>query len=263
VSRLAGIFAALRGEGRAGLIPFITAGYPDLRVTADLLPALDRAGACVIEVGFPFSDPIADGPVIAAASHQALGRGATVGAIFDLVAAARPRVEAALVAMVSQSLVHRAGPRAFVERAARSGFDGIIVPDIDLADAARLRPLADAQGLDLVLLVAPTTGARRLERIASLCRGFVYLLARAGVTGESDRAPQVERRLDEVRRVTSLPVAVGFGIATPQHVTAATARADAAIVGSALVRAMGDAPEPVAATVDLLRRLAGGLRGAA
>jgi tryptophan synthase alpha chain len=260
MSRVNDTFARLRSEGRTALIPFLTAGYPSLELTAEAVPAMEAAGASIIELGIPFSDPIADGPVIAASMHEALGRGVTPAAVFEMVAGIRRSVSAALVAMVSTSIVSRMGPRRFVEDAADAGFDGLILPDADLQGRAfsEAAEAAAERSMTMSLLVAPTTPPRRLREIVSRCSGFVYLLARAGITGEREGLSDFEPRLRAVRAVTSLPVAVGFGISTPEQVAAVTRAADAAIVGSALVRALG-APDPMESLARLARSLAGGL----
>ncbi len=257
---IASIFARLRSDGRTALIPFVTAGYPSLDVTAELLPALESAGASIIELGIPFSDPIADGPVIAASMHEALRRGVTPPAVFDMVRAARGRTKAALVAMVSISIVARMGPKSFVSAAADAGFDGLVLPDADLEAPALDAAAAAAaeRSMTLTLLVAPTTAPQRLRRIVGRCGGFVYLLARAGITGEREGLPDIGPRLRAVRALTSLPVAVGFGISTAEQVAAVTKMADAAIVGSALVRRLAG-PDPVEAVSQLAASLAGGL----
>ncbi|MHC4949022.1 MAG: tryptophan synthase subunit alpha [Planctomycetota bacterium] len=259
MSRLDAIFADARAAHRAVLMPFVTAGHPSPEATAAVLPALEAAGAGVVELGIPFSDPIADGPVIASSMHEALERGVTPKDALDVVRAVRPGTELGLVAMLSWSIVARLGAERFLDDAAAAGFDGLIVPDLDLHDAPRVSALAADRDLAFSLLVATTTPADRLARIAGLCRGFVYVLARAGITGERDAAPEVEPLVARVRAVTDLPLAVGFGISTPAHVTAVTRVADAAIVGSALVRRMGEADDPVAAAATFVRELATGL----
>lgn len=257
------IFAALREAGRAALMPYITAGYPTLDVTARTIPALDAAGADIIEIGFPFSDPIADGPVIAASMHEAIAGGATPPGVFDVVSGVREQTSAGLVAMVSDSIVSRMGRTAFFDRAAEAGFDGLIIPDIDLADAEEASKLARDRSMSFSLLVAPTTAPSRLGRITSLCSGFVYVLARLGITGESgdgSQAGRIEANVARIREHTALPLAVGFGISTPQQVAAAGEIADGVIVGSALVRRMGTARDPVAAAREFVGQLARGGR---
>lgn len=257
MSRIDAIFARHRDEGSTALMPFIVGGHPTLAATETLLPALEAAGASVVEIGIPFSDPIADGPVIAAAMHDALEAGATPGAIFDLVRRVRPAVGLGLVAMVSCSIVAREDPALFVARAAEAGIDGLIVPDVDLEDARRLRALCDAHDLAFAMLVAPTTRAERLDALLGICSGFVYLLARVGLTGERDAAPDVAEGVARIRERSDLPIAVGFGISRPEHVAAVTAACDAAIVGSALVRRMGEVgPRAVAAASEFVAALA-------
>ncbi|MHC5025469.1 MAG: tryptophan synthase subunit alpha [Planctomycetota bacterium] len=258
-SRIESIFADLRESGRRAIMPFITGGHPTLATTAAVLPALQSAGASIVEVGIPFSDPIADGPVIAAAMHEVLESGVTLDDVFATVARVRPTVDLGIVAMVSHSIVHRTGAEAFTASAAAAGFDGLIVPDLDLDTADGLRALTDAAGLTLSPLVAPTTEGPRLERIVGLATGFVYVLARAGITGESTDLPDVAGRVEALRAMTDLPLAVGFGISTAEHVRHVTRSADAAIVGSALVRRMSGPGDAVAEAGAFIGDLARGL----
>jgi len=263
MSRIASIFDELRGGGRAALMPFVTGGFPSLDVTERVLPALERAGASIVEIGIPFSDPIADGPVIAASMHHALQHGVTPRAVFEAVRAVRSDVKLGLIAMLSESIIDRMGIDRFMDEAAHAGFDGLIVPDADTSDenasAAVIARAAGEYGLTCTFLIAPTTSESRVARIARLCTGFVYVLARVGITGEREEAPEIAARVDVVRRQTDLPVAVGFGISKPAHVAAVTACADAAIVGSALVRRMGEAAQPVEAAAAFVAELATGL----
>ncbi len=239
-------------------MPFVTGGYPNVDTTAAVIPALAQAGATAVEVGIPFSDPIADGPVIAGSMHKALGAGVDLAGVFAAVNRARAQTEIPIVAMVSSSIVTRVGADEFVARCAGAGFDGLIVPDIDLSDAPALAKVCESRGVALSLLVAPTTSDDRIREITVCCRGFIYLLARAGLTGESNDKPEVEGSVKRVRAATKLPIAAGFGISTAEHVAAVVAHADAAIVGSAIVRRMGG-PDPVAAAAGLVRELAQGL----
>ncbi|RMH30412.1 MAG: tryptophan synthase subunit alpha [Planctomycetota bacterium] len=242
MSRIEAAFAGLKERGHGGLMPFVCAGAPTLDALTEVLPALSDAGAVVIEVGIPFSDPIADGPVIAAAMHDAIGRGITPTKVFDQVRAVRDRVSSGLVAMVSVSLVHAmGGGAAFCERARGAGFDGCIFPDAPLEESEELGAACRDHGLTCSLLIAPTTPKDRARLIAERCTGFVYLLARAGITGERSEAPEVADRVRMLRRVTALPIACGFGISTPDHVRAVVEHADAAIVGTALVRRLEQA----------------------
>lgn len=264
VRRIDAIFARHRAQRRPALMPFITAGHPSLDITEALLPRLADAGASIIEIGFPFSDPIADGPVIAASMHEALQRGVTPLDILEMVQRIRPRVEAGLVAMLSISILERLGPARFIDDAARAGFDGLIVPDVDTvggsaSPAAELAALCDRHDLSFSLLIAPTTRPDRLRELVALCRGFVYILARVGLTGEQAAVPEIAARITELRAFTDLPLAVGFGISRAEHVRAVTREADAAIVGSALVRRLAKASDPVAAGEAFVRELAAGL----
>lgn len=232
-------FARARNEGRGAIMPFITAGYPDLATTERVLAGIDAAGADLVEIGFPFSDPIADGPVIAESMHRALLAGTTPAKVFELMA--RLKLRAPILAMVSVSIVERIGAERFIEQAVASGFAGFIVPDADPADARRLSELAAARGAGYCALVSPTTPVDRLSTLARVSTGFVYLLARAGVTGERHDAPEIDARVRAIRAVSDAPIAAGFGISTRAHVEAVARQADGAIVGSAIVRRMSEA----------------------
>ena len=242
MGRIDRIFAQSRSAGRKPLMPFVVAGDPSLAALGDVLRSMQDAGAAIVEVGIPFSDPIADGPVIAEAMHRALQRGVTPEATLQAVREARGSLHLGLVAMVSVSIVDRCGGASFVQRLADAGFDGLIVPDADLEAVGPLVEAAERLDMAFAMLVAPTTTEERLPRLLSACRGFVYLLARAGITGERQEAPEVASLVARVRRHTPLPLAVGFGISVAGHVRAVCEHADGAIVGSSLVRriAAGD-----------------------
>ncbi len=265
-NRVETIFGELRATGRRGLMPFVCGGYPALSSTAAVLPALQRAGASIVEIGIPFSDPIADGPVIAAAMHDALRLGATPLEVFDQVASVREQVSIGLVAMCSVSIVQRMGGAAgFCKQAKAAGFDGVIVPDVPLEESGEIRSAAAEAGLTASLLVAPTSPRERVPAIARASTGFVYLLARTGITGEREEAPEVEGMVRMIREATDLPIACGFGISKAEHVRAVVrdGGADAAIMGSALVRRMGDAAaggkDPIEGAERFVRELAAGL----
>lgn len=245
-------------------MPFITAGFPDLDTTGPLISAMERAGAGICEIGLPFSDPIADGPVIASSMHEALSRGLQLSQVFDVVRAVRPTTKMGLVAMVSWSIVHRRDPQAFIVECAACGFDGFIFPDLPLEESAEARAMAQGAGLTCSLLVSPTTPADRAAAIARACSGFVYLLARTGITGVRSETPEIESRVRALRAVTDLPIACGFGIGTADAVRAVTEHADAAIVGSAIVKRLADVADASMAqrvkTIEsFVRELAGGL----
>lgn len=235
-SRIPAIFKELRELGHKGLMPFICAGRPSMDALPDVLRAAQEAGGHIVEVGFPFSDPIADGPVIAAAMHEALTTGVTPQQIFDEVARVRSELDIGLIAMVSVSIVHRMGAERFVNDATAAGFDGFIFPDAPVDEARSLVDCVESAGRTVTLLAAPTSPDDRLRRICDMSSGFVYLLARLGVTGEQTVAPTIEPHVRRLRSLTDLPIACGFGISTAAHVRDIVAHADAAIVGSALVR---------------------------
>jgi tryptophan synthase alpha chain len=232
------VFEQTRTRRQLAFMPFIAAGDPDLAATPRVLTTLAQAGVDLIEVGFPYSDPIADGPVIQAAYTRALAHHVTVPGIFDAVRGWRAtQPKPPLIAMVSFALLYRRGPDWFVRQSAESGFSGLIVPDLPGDEAAELFALVHAQGLDLIQLVAPTTPRERVRQILASCSGFVYCVAVAGTTGERDRVR--DELLDQLRWLrdeTALPLAVGFGISQPHHVEPLRGLADGVIVGSALVR---------------------------
>jgi tryptophan synthase alpha chain len=259
MSRIDGIFAELRALGgrRGAIMPFITGGYPSLEITAQTIPALEQAGASICEIGFPFSDPIADGPVIASSMHEALKSGVTPRKIFETIKNTRVKTKLGLIAMVSDSIITRMGPERFVSDATSVGLDGLIVPDIDLEAARPLSGLTKLHGMSFTLLIAPTTTERRIAEIVSLCSGFVYVVARIGITGESKSlgTQSLRKRIEIIRSHTNLPLALGFGISTSEHVAQALKLADAAIIGSALVRRMTDAADPISAAREFVREV--------
>lgn len=265
MNRIDSIFAKLRESGQTALMPFVVGGHPRPGVLGDVLVGLERGGASIVEIGIPFSDPIADGPVISAAMDQALRAGCGPRAVLDEVRAARGRVGLGLVAMVSVSVVHRlGGVQGFCRLASEAGFDGLIVPDAPLEASGQLRDAAAQAGLTLSLLVSPSTPPERAAAIAAASTGFVYLLARAGITGERTEAPDITGAARSLRAATTLPIACGFGISRAEHVASVTREADAAIVGSAMVRRLTDASErgeDVAREAEAMtRELAAGLR---
>jgi tryptophan synthase alpha chain len=231
-------------------MPFIPAGYPDLPATAAVLPALQSAGASLIEIGFPFSDPIADGPIIQAAFTAALAKGLRVRDILDTIASVRPSLTIPLVAMVSYSIVFRYGQARFFTDLSSAGFDGIIIPDLPPPEAQSVCTRIRAAGLDTVLLVSPTTPVERRKEIVDLCSGFIYYMSISGITGERTTLPaDLADNLKQLRSLTSKPLCVGFGISNRQHVAQLQGHADGAIVGSAFVRQMAQVPKSTPAAL--------------
>jgi tryptophan synthase alpha chain len=254
-SRLSSIFSTLRESGRCGLVTYVTAGDPAYAASRDVLLALDRAGADVIEVGVPFSEPLADGPVIQRASERALAKGMTLARTLDLIAEVRPRIAAGIVLFTYANPVYRFGFDRFVARAAAVGVDGVLVLDLPIEEAGGLRDALTPVGLDTIFLLSPTTTVARIRRASELGSGFLYAISRLGVTGARSQVAEGARELAErIRRETTLPLALGFGLSHPDHIAEVGRFADAAVVGSALVdviaRAGASAPETVGAQVE-------------
>ena len=259
------LFIRLKTAGRKAFIPFLTAGDPDLAGTAHLMREAARCGASLIEIGFPYSDPIADGSVIQASYTRALNKGVTVDAIFAMVKAAVEKARHAkeavvpLVAMVSYSIVHYRGIERFITDAKSAGFSGAIVPDLPVDEAEELARIAGQHDFKLIMLVTPTTPRDRAMRIARLSSGFLYCVSVVGITGErSQLPPDLLESLAWLRTQTTLPMCVGFGISTPEHVRVLRDSADGVIVGSAIVRKLGaNKPiEEIAKDVgELMRKL--------
>jgi tryptophan synthase alpha chain len=236
MSRLQQTFERLKAGGRGGLVAYLTAGDPDAERSAAVITSVAQAGADVLEIGVPFSDPLADGPVIQRAIERALAKGMTLRGSLDLVRRVRSAVDTPIVLFTYANPVLRMEPKAFARTAADAGVDGVLILDYPVEEAEPLRqPLVDA-GLDPIFLVSPTTTDSRIRRSAELGRGFLYVISRLGVTGMRDRlASDVSALLGRVRSASTLPIAVGFGISSPEHVAEACRAADAAVVGSALV----------------------------
>lgn len=255
------LFARPRAAGQKAFIPFLTAGDPDIGTTTALLPQLPAAGADLIEVGFPFSDPIADGPVIQASYTRALDRGLKIASVFDAIRSATksPGFTTPLLGMVSYSLVHRRGPEAFVAQAKDAGLSGLIVPDLVADEADAFADLCRHADCKLVLMVTPTTTPERGAKIVRLCTGFVYCVSVVGITGERDKLPaELTRQLARLRTMTDLPLCVGFGVSRPDHVRHLKEIADGVIVGSALIKKLQQGGP--AAVVQTVRELSAALR---
>lgn len=237
MSRLAERFRARAGEGRSALIPYITAGDPSPEITVDLMHALVDAGADVLELGVPFSDPMADGPVVQAACERALAQGVTLRGVLDMARAFRRRdAHTPLVLMGYMNPIEAMGWDSFAAAAAAAGVDGVLVVDLTAEEAPDVAPVLAAAGLDPVFLVAPTTPEARLATIAANAAGFLYYVSVKGVTGAANLdAASLEARLALLRKYSRLPLAVGFGIRDAQAAAAVARYADAVVVGSALV----------------------------
>jgi tryptophan synthase alpha chain len=238
-TRIADLFRDLRAKNAKGLIVYLTAGDPDLDATGDLLLALDRAGVDVIELGVPFSDPLADGPVIQRASERALRSGTTLRKILARFPTWRQTVHAPIILFSYFNPLLQFGLEKFASTAAEAGVDGALVVDLIPEEAEPYVRAMRAQGLDTVFLASPTSTGTRLERAAQLSTGFFYLISRTGVTGErSELASSVGPLAERARRLTRLPLAIGFGISTAAQVREVQSHADAAVVGSAVVHAI-------------------------
>jgi len=255
-SAISSCFERLRAEGRCALMPFLTAGDPNLATTRAALLALQEAGADLVELGIPYSDPLADGPVIQAAAGRALAAGTTLAGVLELLSSLKGELELPVVLFTYSNPLLNCGMESFCQQAAAAGAAGLLVPDLPLEEAERLSPIAAAAGLDLVLLVAPTTPPQRMARIVSASRGFTYLVSVTGVTGErSQMETRVAGLVQQIKALGPTPVAVGFGISgVEQAVQVRDWGADGAIVGSALVKRMALA-EPVAAAQQFCSEL--------
>jgi len=234
-------FTALKKEGRKAFVAYLTAGDPDLETTAKLIPALEAAGVDIIEIGVPFSDPTADGPVIQAASQRALKNGATLEKILAMIAGLRRTSEIPIVLFGYFNPILSYGPEKLAADAASSGVDGLLVVDLPPEEADELRRFTDPAGLAFITLIAPTTDPRRARKILRRATGFVYYISVTGVTGTAVPRPDAVRQdVERIKALTALPVAVGFGISTPAQAAAIAPLADGVVVGSALVRLIGE-----------------------
>ncbi|MDQ2976610.1 MAG: tryptophan synthase subunit alpha [Acidobacteriota bacterium] len=257
MSRISETFARLKTEGRGALIPFITAGDPDIETTRELLFALARAGSDLIEVGVPFSDPIADGPVIQRASQRALRHRNSVAEILKVVADAGNEIDVPIVIFSYLNPLLQFGISRFAEEGARAGVDGVLLTDLALEESDEFSRELSANSLDLILLVAPTSTDERLRTIAERASGFIYAVSRTGVTGATaELSNDAEKLVRRVRAVTELPVAVGFGISNAEQVKEVWGYADGAVVGSAIVAEI----ERNAGRPDLVQSIEGFVR---
>ena len=247
-TRISKRFADLRASGELGIVAYITAGDPSFDATLKFVLALAQAGADVIELGVPFSDPLADGPTIQRASERALKAGATLAKVLDLVREIRKFSEVPLVLFSYYNPVFQMGLEKFAAAAANAGADGVLITDLTPEESADYRRILGAHHLDTIFLAAPTSTDERLAKIAAVSSGFLYLISRTGVTGAKDSLPDdLPALLRRARSVTQLPIAVGFGISNAEHVKAVGQFADAAVIGSALVALIEKTPPNQAA----------------
>ncbi len=258
--RIEAAFRSAREEGRAALMPYMMGGYPDVAASAAIARSYADSGADLIELGVPFSDPLADGPVIHAAATAALDAGAKLDDVLGICREVSDRVPVILMAYTN-TILGGGGPAAFGERAVAAGASGVIVPDLPLGEDEAIRATLTRAGLAVVPLIAPTTLGARREEICRIASGFIYVVAEVGTTGERDRVPEhLQDLVTDVASKASVPVAVGFGIASPEHAAVVGGIADGVIIGSKLVRVAGEAgPEAAAAVGSFLAETAAAL----
>ena len=244
MSRIARQFERLKAEGRKAFVAFVTAGDPSLERTVEAAVEMDAAGVDVLELGVPFSDPLADGPVIQRSSERALRRGVTLATVLEAVRRIRRKTELPLLLFSYYNPLLRYGLARLAAEACEAGIDGVLVTDLPPEEAGPWLEVARPAGLDTVFLAAPTSPDERLSRVAEVSRGFIYAVSRTGVTGERQALSDEARPLlERIRARTGVPVALGFGISTPEQVAQAAAVADGVVVGSALVRFLEDHPD--------------------
>jgi tryptophan synthase alpha chain len=266
LNRIDQAFVSAREEDRAVLIVFVTAGDPDLTTTAELVPELQAAGADIVELGIPHSDPIAEGPTIQASTARALRHRTRLTEILDLSRRIREVSDVPLVLMGYLNNVLAYGEEQLVQACASAGVDGLIVADVPYEESQTLQTACEAKGVHRVLLVAPTSTPERVVQIASRSRGFVYCVSVTGVTGaRAELPPDLQWLVARIQRVTSTPVAVGFGVSTPEQAAEVARLADGVIVGSALVSRLGEASgsaQAIQAASEFVRALSGAIRSA-
>jgi tryptophan synthase alpha chain len=237
MGRIGDKFESLRVRKEKALIVYLTAGDPSLRVTRELIPALENTGADILEIGVPFSDPTADGPVIQAASQRALKAGTTLEGVLDLVADVRKTSSIPIVLFGYYNPIFAYGTKKFSQAAKTAGVDGVLVVDLPPEEAQELKVHTDAAGIDFISLIAPTTPEKRLRKIAAAATGFLYYISITGVTGTAaPRIEDIKREVSKIRKITKLPLAVGFGISNPKQAAEISGIADGIVIGSAVVR---------------------------
>ena len=253
---------SLKKNGSKALVAYLTAGYPDRQTTEELVSDLDRAGVDVLELGVPFSDPTADGPAIQKASHRALQNGTTLPRVLDLLRGLRKSTEMPIVLFSYYNPIFVFGNRRFAREAAAAGADGVLVVDLPLEEAEELRKFTAEAGLSFIPLVAPTTGARRMEQIARDASGFIYYVSLTGVTGTgSPVLEELQRNVGRIKSKTEIPVVAGFGISTPAQAREIAAAADGIVVGSAFIRLISQNEDKMKAG-DAVYELARSIKGA-
>ncbi len=241
MSRIAGAFDRMRAAGSPGLVAYVTAGDPDLSRTADILISLSHSGADVLEVGVPFSDPLADGPVIQRASERALASGTTLRGALRMIKETRSRITSPIVLFTYANPILRMGEEAFAKAAADAGVDGVLMLDLPVEEAGPFRARLVDAGIDPIFLLSPTTTDTRIRESAALGRGFLYVISRLGVTGaRTEVARDAESLVKRIRAQSELPLALGFGISRPEHVAQVGRWVEAAVVGSALVNVIAE-----------------------
>lgn len=265
-ARLTAALAALRQRGEGALMPYLTAGDPDLETSLALCRAAIFGGADILELGLPFSDPLADGPVVQAAGQRALRSGTTIDGVLRLIAALRAESETPLVLLTYINPILRRGADRFCREMAEAGLDGLVIPDMPPDEAGAVRAAATAAGLAIIPLIAPTSADERLRLVASAAAGFVYCVTVTGVTGaRQELSARLGQLTGRMRQHTNLPLLAGFGLSTPEHVRQACTVADGAIVGSALIQQIADlhaAGEPAAAIADFVETQVRALKAA-
>jgi tryptophan synthase alpha chain len=255
-SRISEKFTELRASGELGIVAYITAGDPSLDATLEFVLALADSGADIIELGVPFSDPLADGPTIQRASERALKSGATLARVIELVQSVRQCSQVPVVLFSYYNPILRMGLEKFAAAAAQAGADGVLATDLTPEESADYRRILSAHNLDTIFLAAPTSSDERLKLISAATSGFLYIISRTGVTGAKDSLPEeLPALLRRVHQFTDIPIAVGFGISLPGHVSVLGGLADAAVVGSALVSEIEKASSPAAAASALRERV--------
>ncbi len=237
MNRIDAKFKELKDRNEPAFIPFITAGDPSLEATKELIVEFDKRGSDMIELGVPFSDPIADGPVIQASYNRALSGGVKLSDILELVKDVRKKSEIPIVSMISQSILFKNGCDNFVRSAVKAGFDGATIPDLPVEEAEEIMEAGRKEGFKIICFIAPTTTSDRMELIVKKSQGFLYYISVVGITGvRSELSADITENIQNIKRSTSLPVAMGFGISTPEQAKAAGKVADGVIVGSAIMR---------------------------